>query len=116
MNERLNEDELKELMNEGQTQQIEEMNSVFGNVKVVPIPAIIYVMMGDELAGFDAKAAGSWAYTPLGIFATGAWIVDSEDEQPIRDVLLPYESVHHLEFAFPDPPEVDEEDGKDTSD
>jgi hypothetical protein len=133
LSDRLSAEEAQELLEGGieppsNASSESPIESAFGAVKVIPIPATLWIKYGDNVAGFDASAAESFAYTPLGVFATGRWLM-TENESEIEDVLIPYAQIHHFEFHFPaelveevaeeqDKPakETAETDGKDTSD
>ena len=116
MNEQLDAEQLHELMNEGAppVSSTEEKASPLGPIKEIPIPAVIWVTFDDRILGFDAPGKNGWAYAPMGVFATGYWLMEAPEDQRQEDVLIPYSQLHHITFDFPT--EEKEDDGADTSD
>lgn len=68
--------------------------SPFGRSMVMPMPAIFY-LKSDRV--FIADVIGSFAYTPMGILASGRF---EDDEDIERDLLIPPEELRYTELLF----------------
>lgn len=64
--------------------------------QVVPVPVTITVK--DVAATFTVPEPSGWAYTQLGVFATGHWRGTENTE---HDVLIPYGEIKLLEYHYP---------------
>lgn len=63
------------------------------NYQVIKVPATITV---EDKGKFLVEDLDAWAYTEVGIFASGHW----EDSDNEIDVLFPYRKLDEIEFHF----------------
>lgn len=64
------------------------------NYQVIKVPATFRVEGKD--ADFLVEDLDAWAYTEVGIFASGKW--EGSDEE--KDLLIPYRKLDEIEFHF----------------
>jgi len=65
--------------------------------QTVAVPVTIHTVEGGAFVVTDIDA---WSYQELGVFATGHWYGYEEDDKKVRDVLIPFARIDHMEFDF----------------
>lgn len=87
----LTEEQFAELIRDGEPTAPPRPSGMLGH-QVCPIPASFYVYRAGT---FYRPEPASWAYTQFGIFATGHWGREPDEE---KSLLIPYEALVYIEF------------------
>jgi len=79
-----------------------EEAGLIDTTEVVAVPVTIHTDLPQ--GPFVVRDVASWTWEAHGIFATGNWVEDLDDDldpgPPERDVLIPYGHIEHLEYDF----------------